>query len=194
MIREKWCLDFSWKIQSGISGGPEEGSAISYPVDCRVFHHRWRGHSVGEALPSGRILWSHTCVVGKCASWLYLCLSIALYKVVQLNTDPSPLYYCRLAFALWILSLILYSLLIEYGAYATLLTGSALVMANVIWMTVRNPNELQVPFEDGFLVFHWGWTFWLCLATGQPTVPVIYRERPTLWNAWILTLENFSPL
>lgn len=32
---------------------------------------------------------------------------------------------------------------------------------------IRNPTELQIPFENGKLEFSWGWTFYLCLVNGK---------------------------
>lgn len=80
---------------------------------------------------------------------------------------PFDRFLSRTAFATWILALVLFRMVLRYGGYASLATGACLVAGPVVYATVRNPTELTVPFEDGFMEFHWGWTFWLSIATGH---------------------------
>jgi len=70
------------------------------------------------------------------------------------------------AFPLWILALITFPLVIRWGGYFSLCTGGCMIIAVILFATIRNANELIIPFEDARLVFHWGWCFWLCLVTG----------------------------
>lgn len=50
------------------------------------------------------------------------------------------------------------------------LTGCFLLqISNILYAEIRNPADLQIPFEDGVLTFHWGWCFYLCLVVGKNT-------------------------
>lgn len=72
-----------------------------------------------------------------------------------------------LAFPLWLLSNILFLVLLRYGAYFLIMTGTSMCTANVIKHFLRNPLELTIPFSaEHILVFHYGTAFWLCLGTG----------------------------
>jgi hypothetical protein len=77
---------------------------------------------------------------------------------------------CWLAFALWLFFLCVSHMVVRYSAFASLLTGCALLAANLIFTFVRNPTKLHIPFEDGPLELRWGWCFWLCLGTGGACV------------------------
>lgn len=70
------------------------------------------------------------------------------------------------ALPLWILSLILFKMVIRYGAYCSVMTGTSLMVANIIYSYLRNSNQLEIPFPDATLNFHWGWSFWMCLSMG----------------------------
>ncbi|XP_059172376.1 dual oxidase maturation factor 1-like isoform X2 [Physella acuta] len=72
-----------------------------------------------------------------------------------------------LAFPLWILANILFCVLLRYGAYFLMLTGLSMVTSNIIWATLRNVNDLKIPFTDkDILEFSYGGSFWVCLITG----------------------------
>lgn len=72
-----------------------------------------------------------------------------------------------LAFPLWILTNILFFVLLRYGAYFLMMTGACMITSNIIWATLRNVNELIIPFTDhSQLVFSYGGAFWVCLITG----------------------------
>ncbi|PVD38821.1 hypothetical protein C0Q70_01444 [Pomacea canaliculata] len=72
-----------------------------------------------------------------------------------------------LAFPLWILTNILFFVLLRYGAYFLVMTGAAMVTSNIIWATLRNVNELKIPFSDKHVLeFAFGGSFWICLITG----------------------------
>lgn len=70
------------------------------------------------------------------------------------------------ALPLWILTLILFKMVIRYGAYCSLMTGGSLLIANIIYASIRNSNQLEIPFPEATLVFHWGWSFWMCMSMG----------------------------
>lgn len=70
------------------------------------------------------------------------------------------------ALPLWILALILFKMVIRYGAYCSLMTGVSLFIANIIFATLRNSNQLEIPFPDKNLIFAWGWSFWMCMSMG----------------------------
>lgn len=84
-------------------------------------------------------------------------------------------YYAHImlwtALPLWILSAILFKMVIRYGAYFTVMTGLSMLIANMCYASIRNANELGIPFqtdkhETELIRFTWGWSFWLCMATG----------------------------
>ena len=58
-------------------------------------------------------------------------------------------------------------MLLRYGAYFLALTGLCMVTANIIWASIRNFNELRIPFEDGVMEFTFGGSFYICLVTGR---------------------------
>ncbi|XP_061171546.1 dual oxidase maturation factor 1-like isoform X2 [Saccostrea echinata] len=72
-----------------------------------------------------------------------------------------------LALPLWILTIVLFFILLKYGAYFLMLTGGVMVIANILWATIRNVNELLIPFSaEHKLEFHFGPSFYLNLITG----------------------------
>nr|XP_022340086.1 dual oxidase maturation factor 1-like isoform X1 [Crassostrea virginica] len=72
-----------------------------------------------------------------------------------------------LALPLWVLTIVLFFILLKYGAYFLMLTGGVMVIANILWATIRNVNELVIPFSaEHKLEFHFGPSFYLNLITG----------------------------
>ncbi|KAI8797394.1 dual oxidase maturation factor 1 [Biomphalaria glabrata] len=72
-----------------------------------------------------------------------------------------------LAFPLWLLSNILFFVLLRYGAYFLVLTGLSMIISNIIWATLRNVVDLVIPFTThDKLEFSYGGSFWVCLITG----------------------------
>lgn len=71
------------------------------------------------------------------------------------------------AFPLWIISLIVFPLVVRYGGYFMTMTGGVMLLGNIIYASIRNRNDLVIPFEDGKLEFHWGSTFYLNLVVGM---------------------------
>lgn len=73
----------------------------------------------------------------------------------------------RLALPLWVLTIVLFFILLKYGAYFLMLTGGVMVIANILWASIRNVNELIIPFSaEHKLEFHFGPSFYLNLITG----------------------------
>lgn len=73
----------------------------------------------------------------------------------------------RLALPLWIITVILFFILLKYGAYFLMLTGATMVGANIAWASLRNVNELIIPFSaEHKLEFHFGPCFYVNLVTG----------------------------
>ncbi|KAJ9578716.1 hypothetical protein L9F63_005078 [Diploptera punctata] len=70
------------------------------------------------------------------------------------------------AFPCWLLANILFFSVIRYGAYFTVLTGAFQVLACILWAVIRNPTELNIPFENDELTTKYGANFWLSLASG----------------------------
>ncbi|CAH1797388.1 unnamed protein product [Owenia fusiformis] len=71
-----------------------------------------------------------------------------------------------LAFPLWIIANILSFMVIRYSSYLLGMTGGCLLIANIVYASVRNPTDLTIPFEDDIMKLAWGWTFWLNLVNG----------------------------
>ncbi|XP_048744080.1 dual oxidase maturation factor 1-like isoform X2 [Ostrea edulis] len=72
-----------------------------------------------------------------------------------------------LALPLWVLTIVLFFILLKYGAYFLMLTGGVMVIANILWASIRNVNELIIPFSaEHKLEFHFGPSFYLNLITG----------------------------
>lgn len=73
----------------------------------------------------------------------------------------------RLALPLWVITVILFFILLKYGAYFLMLTGLTMVGANIAWASLRNVNELIIPFSaEHKLEFHFGSCFFVNLVTG----------------------------
>ncbi|XP_076348549.1 dual oxidase maturation factor 2-like isoform X2 [Tachypleus tridentatus] len=70
------------------------------------------------------------------------------------------------AFALWILSNILFSTIPRYGALGLQLTGALILLTIIIYSLLLPVEALIIPFEGGTLTFKYGWCFWLLLAIG----------------------------
>ncbi|CAL1264849.1 unnamed protein product [Larinioides sclopetarius] len=71
-----------------------------------------------------------------------------------------------MAFPLWLLSNILFFMVIRYGAYFLSLTGGCLLLSNVLFASVRNAVPADLRFQSKALVLHYDWCFWLVLFTG----------------------------
>ncbi|RWS22293.1 hypothetical protein B4U80_02835 [Leptotrombidium deliense] len=76
------------------------------------------------------------------------------------------------AFALWLLTNILFQMVIQYGALLLVFTGKILVFANILYCNIRNPIPLEIPFEsvDGkstvWLKPSFSWCYYLNLVNG----------------------------
>ncbi|XP_035207012.1 dual oxidase maturation factor 1-like isoform X2 [Stegodyphus dumicola] len=79
-------------------------------------------------------------------------------------------WYCHIAlwmaFPLWLLTNILFFMVIRYGAYFLSLTGGCLLLANILFASIRNAVPVEIRFDSKPLVLHYGWCFWLVLFTG----------------------------
>ncbi|PSN41138.1 hypothetical protein C0J52_05203 [Blattella germanica] len=70
------------------------------------------------------------------------------------------------AFPCWLIANFMFSSVIRYGAYFTLLTGVFQLLACLLWAVIRNSNELVIPFEHGNLTTKFGPNFWVTLVSG----------------------------
>ena len=86
-------------------------------------------------------------------------------------------WYCHVAlwcaFACWLLSLILFRSVILYGAYCIGICGLLQLLANLLWLVIRNPNPLLIPFEDATIKTTFGASYWLTFSSG---VEVFWRS------------------
>ncbi|RZC40902.1 dual oxidase maturation factor 1 [Asbolus verrucosus] len=72
--------------------------------------------------------------------------------------------YC--AFTCWLLSLILFRSVIIYGAYCLGVCGILQLTANLLWLVIRNPNPLVIPFEEATIRTKFGFSYWLTFSSG----------------------------
>ncbi|KAG5886749.1 hypothetical protein JTB14_019446 [Gonioctena quinquepunctata] len=70
------------------------------------------------------------------------------------------------AFACWLLANILFRSVIHYGAYILGLCGILQLFANFIFLVVRNPFPLAIPFEVDTLVTKFGFHYWCNFCMG----------------------------
>ncbi|KAJ8951370.1 hypothetical protein NQ318_009306 [Aromia moschata] len=70
------------------------------------------------------------------------------------------------AFACWLLANILFRSVLSYGAYFLGTCGILQLVANLIWLVVRNPIPLVIPFEEDKLVTKFGFNFWMTFVVG----------------------------
>ncbi|XP_055328058.1 dual oxidase maturation factor 1-like [Paramacrobiotus metropolitanus] len=68
--------------------------------------------------------------------------------------------------ASWIVMSILFCLVPCYSGYFMLITGSLMLLCNVLYSVLLPSSTLIVRFEDGLLVFQYGWCFWMVLCAG----------------------------
>lgn len=79
-------------------------------------------------------------------------------------------WFCHVAlwsaFACWLLSLILFKAVILYASYCLGICGFLQLTANLLWLVIRNPNPLVIPFEDATITTKFGLSYWLTFFSG----------------------------
>jgi len=65
-----------------------------------------------------------------------------------------------------LLAVILLHTCVRYGALLLFITGLLQILACVLWVSIRNPHPLVIPFEDAILTTHLGSDFFLVLING----------------------------
>ncbi|XP_028409127.1 dual oxidase maturation factor 1-like [Dendronephthya gigantea] len=71
------------------------------------------------------------------------------------------------AFATWLITIILFFVVISYGALFLGITGGIMVIGNIIYGTLRWGTDLKIPFNShAILEPSYGWCFYLSLLTG----------------------------
>ncbi|KAL5457354.1 hypothetical protein EMCRGX_G034603 [Ephydatia muelleri] len=72
-----------------------------------------------------------------------------------------------LAFALYLVSILLFIYVIRQGALFMLYMGLVLCLAVFTYgMVIMNTTKMTIPFQDGTLNPQFGWSWWLTLVTG----------------------------
>ncbi|XP_054159680.1 dual oxidase maturation factor 1-like [Oppia nitens] len=77
-----------------------------------------------------------------------------------------------LSVPLFVLSNILFQMVIQYGALFLIMCGSSLITANIVYSLIRNPIPLRIPFEQYisgqtvYLMPHFSWCYYLNLING----------------------------
>nr|CAD7200486.1 unnamed protein product [Timema douglasi] len=70
------------------------------------------------------------------------------------------------AFPCWVLANFFFVFVVRYGAYFTILTGVLQLLACLLWTVIRNPYQLEIPFEEKVLSLQYGINYWLTLGLG----------------------------
>ncbi|XP_049819899.1 dual oxidase maturation factor 1-like [Aethina tumida] len=70
------------------------------------------------------------------------------------------------AFATWLTTVILCRSVIGYAAFFLGLTGALQLTANLVWLVVRNPSQLVIPFEDAEIRTKFGISYWITFVNG----------------------------
>nr|CAD7458661.1 unnamed protein product [Timema tahoe] len=95
--------------------------------------------------------------------------SVTCHCVVNINTHFVSWYRCKrktTAFPCWLLANFFFVFVVRYGAYFTILTGVLQLLACLLWTVIRNPYQLEIPFEEKVLSLHYGINYWLTLSLG----------------------------
>jgi len=80
----------------------------------------------------------------------------------------NHLYFLsRASFASWMLMNLLLVVVPRYGAYQMVVTGGLMITTNVLYYLLIPAKGLMIRFEDNFLVFKFGWCYWLVLVAGK---------------------------
>ncbi|XP_071450148.1 dual oxidase maturation factor 1-like [Hetaerina americana] len=66
----------------------------------------------------------------------------------------------------WIMSNLLFLTVVRYGALWAVITGLLQLLACLIWVSVKNPIPLEVPYNTGDLVTFYGVDFWKTIFSG----------------------------
>ncbi|XP_065162202.1 dual oxidase maturation factor 1-like [Atheta coriaria] len=97
------------------------------------------------------------------------------------------------AFPCWIIANILSRTVLRYCGYSLGLCGFFQLMANLLWVLIKNPNPLVIPFEDDTLVTKYGGSFWLTFVSGiiciTLCIVIVIAD-----NQWTYQLHNFFGL
>ncbi|KAL3875854.1 hypothetical protein ACJMK2_033765 [Sinanodonta woodiana] len=98
-----------------------------------------------------------------------------------------------LAFALWLLTNVLFFATLRYAACVLGLCGACMVGAILVWSNVRNPFELMIPFTDkDILKFSYGGSFWICMTTGILSIVIAFVVYIVNWRSPLTAAAFFS--
>ncbi|XP_014483534.1 PREDICTED: dual oxidase maturation factor 1-like [Dinoponera quadriceps] len=79
-------------------------------------------------------------------------------------------WYCHIllwtAFACWILANIFLQCVSRYAAYLIGIIGGLQLLTCLVWISVRNPISLVIPFEEGAIKVILGTHFWMTFGCG----------------------------
>lgn len=81
--------------------------------------------------------------------------------------NVSFMLFYRASFASWLLMNLLIVVVPRYGAYQMIITGGLMLTTNLIYYLLIPTKPLVIRFEDKFLMFKFGWSFWLVLVAGK---------------------------
>ncbi|EFA08225.1 Dual oxidase maturation factor 1-like Protein [Tribolium castaneum] len=100
------------------------------------------------------------------------------------------------AFACWLVALLLFRSVILYGGYCLAACGALQLTANLIWLVVRNPIPLVVPFEDGTITTRFGLSYWITFASGILclVIAIIITLLDTKFHTLLYTFFGVDPL
>ncbi|KAK2164702.1 hypothetical protein LSH36_60g05048 [Paralvinella palmiformis] len=148
---------FSWDNEGWVQG------RMGFGPNAGLFNREYR-HAQNKGLPYP-ILWiaEYFTLDGEWIRWGRFYRQAGYYTHIMI----------WLSFSLWVLTLILFKMVVVYGGVISLLTGLSLLIANCIYGLMRNKNELVIPLTaEAVLDTTYGWCFWLCLINGILTLGV----------------------
>lgn len=63
-----------------------------------------------------------------------------------------------------------------------IITGSLMLLTNVLYYLLIPSKPLVIRFEDKFLMFKFGWCFWLVLVAGKFAKLEYLVQKLEIWN------------
>ena len=73
----------------------------------------------------------------------------------------------RSALAAWSVAILVLAFIVSRGAIFLLLSGSLMVGACGLYHGLHPGTSLTIPFEDSYMEFRYGWSFWMCAIFGE---------------------------
>jgi|SRR6218665_3359094 len=112
-------------------------------------------------------------------------LIVRLFASISLN---------RTSLVTWLISNILLCFILSRGMLMLTLTGGLMIIASLVYHFMQPSIPLAIPFSDGFLRFHYGWCFWLCVSAGTSLILSLICRYDSFIHAGYFYSASSSPL